>query len=99
MKKAVAVPYLVAIIIGIIVLGVIAYWFLRTNLRGSEATGESFCKAKLLQYCGDVITGRIKETVDFYSLYAKDCGIWKGKPGWESASPNLARCKQITGFG
>ncbi len=97
--KAVAVPYLIAIVLAVIVLGVIAYWFLTTSGKGGSFTSESFCKGRLLQYCSELRTQRISADIDFYSdKYAKECSIYKGKAGWPSASPNAEQCKTILGI-
>ncbi len=96
--KAVAVPYLVAIIIAVIVLGVLGYWFLTTAGGGGAFVSEAFCRAKLLQYCSDLKTNKITpNTDDFYEEYAKGCSTYKGRPGWDQASPDLKKCDTLLG--
>ena len=98
MAKAVAVPYLLAIIIMVIVLAIIGYWFVNKYLKTSDVVSEAFCRGRILQFCSDLTAGRISSTTDFYNDYAKDCGTYRGKPGWDATSPDLERCKTITGI-
>lgn len=99
MSKAVAVPYLIAIILAVIVLGVIGYWFLTSSAKGTGVTSEAFCRGRLLQYCSDLRMSKIPPDTDFYSeKYAKDCAVYKGKTGWPAKSPNNDECKTILGI-
>lgn len=97
--KAVAVPYLVALILAVIILGVIGYWFLTSAGKGGGIANESFCRARLLQFCSDLRTKKIPSGIDFFSEdYAGECNIYKGQPGWPSVSPNEEDCKSILGI-
>ena len=51
MKKAVAIPYVIALTLGIVVIGSIGYWLFsqagKTTTQGSSAG----CQAKIFSYC------------------------------------------------
>ncbi|RLI73191.1 hypothetical protein DRP04_16100 [Archaeoglobales archaeon] len=50
-KGAMPVPYIIAIVIGIIVIGVLAYMFVTKTGIFSGFTSEQECKAKLKVWC------------------------------------------------
>ncbi len=51
MKKGIAIPYIIALIIGIVVVGVIGYWFFGLAGKGSGVGTTVGCDAKTLSYC------------------------------------------------
>jgi hypothetical protein len=51
MSKGIAVPYVIALILGIIVVGVIGYWFFVLGGQGGGAGVSAACNAKLVSYC------------------------------------------------
>ncbi len=52
-KGAIPIPYIIAIILGVIVLSLVAYWlFFSTNEFGGTIS-ESTCKAKKMAYCNE----------------------------------------------
>lgn len=53
MKKAIAIPYVVAIILGIIIVGVIGYWLFLLYGGGVGTASEAVCRSKLLTYCSE----------------------------------------------
>ena len=51
MKKGIAVPYIIAALLGIAVIGVIGYWLFATGgIFGGQARIED-CRTKLTTYC------------------------------------------------
>lgn len=88
--KGVAIPYIIALILGIIVLGMVAYWFITTYGLGWLGFNEAFCRAQLSKYCEDLIAG--KTSVDFFKDYAKGCEVFQGKAGWPAVSPTVDEC-------
>ncbi len=75
MKKAVAIPYIIALIIGIIVVAVLAYWFVSSSNKGTRVGNEAECVARKTEYC-------VTQTADAKSAANKVCSS-----GWDS---NLA---------
>jgi hypothetical protein len=51
MRKGIAVPYVIALILGIIVVGVIGYWFFVLGGKGGGTGTETACQAKLVSFC------------------------------------------------
>lgn len=49
--KGIAIPYVIALILGIIVVGVIGYWFFVLGGQGGGAGLETMCRAKAISYC------------------------------------------------
>ena len=49
--KGVAIPYIIALIIGFVVFGVIGYWFFSLAGRGGGVATTVGCDAKILSYC------------------------------------------------
>ncbi len=98
MSKGVAVPYIIALIIGVLVLGVLGYWFFSTIGKSSNVTDEAYCRGKLMQYCGDLNTGKSPGT---FSDYSKECSVYIGQPGWPTTAPDTKeKCQEakVLGF-
>ncbi len=52
MKKGdVPVPYIVALILAAIIIGVLGYWFFVVMGKGGGVANEQICNAKMLQVC------------------------------------------------
>lgn len=51
MKKAVAIPYVIAIILGIIVLALIGYWFFSQGKKAVGTGSQAECDALKFNYC------------------------------------------------
>ena len=85
MKKAVAIPYVIALIIGVIVVTVLAYWFVSSAGKGTGVGKEAECTARKAEWC-------ITQTSTAETAADKVClGDWKSKraefcgaiiPGW-----------------
>lgn len=51
MRKAVAIPYIIALILGIIVVALLAYWLVSTGIIGNKTGNEAQCTAYKTEYC------------------------------------------------
>ncbi len=51
MKKGVAIPYIIALILGIVVVGVIGYWFFILSGGGGGKATEAECNVKASNWC------------------------------------------------
>jgi hypothetical protein len=51
MRKGVAVPYIIALILGIAVVALVGYWFFVIGGGLPGQAGETQCRAKLSMYC------------------------------------------------
>ncbi len=49
--KAVAVPYIVAIILGVVVIGLLGYWFFIQGGKATVTGSAAECDAKVASYC------------------------------------------------
>ncbi|MBI2547558.1 MAG: hypothetical protein HYW23_03880 [Candidatus Aenigmarchaeota archaeon] len=84
MKKAVAVPYIIAIVLGIVVIGLIGYWlFFSGGILGTNAS-ETRCNSDVLNFCNTMLSGQTatkdwkqtdscKGVGKYASLSASDC--------------------------
>ena len=50
-QKGVAVPYIIAIVLGIVVIGLIGYWLFISGGNFGTTSANTQCKEKLLIYC------------------------------------------------
>lgn len=49
--KAVAIPYVIALVLGVIIIGVIGYWFVSQGGKTVGVGSKAECDAKQSQYC------------------------------------------------
>ena len=57
MKKGVAVPYIIALVLGIAVIGLLGYWFFVLGGRLGGQLSEKECRAKQIEWCSMNISG------------------------------------------
>ena len=62
MRKAVAVPYIIALILGVAVIGLVGYWFVTTGGKFGGQSAKTICDNKFLQHC---VTNPSKSYADF----------------------------------
>ncbi len=55
MKKGVAVPYIIAILLGVGVIGLVGYWLFVSGGQFSGSTATTACRSAQLQYCNQLI--------------------------------------------
>lgn len=95
-KKGIAVPYIIALILGIVVVGVIGYWFFTTTGAGSGSAVVQQCNAKKTQYCSEW------SRVGFASGREPSGGDWDVfAPGCSTAGvgkPIDLECRTLTGL-
>lgn len=65
-KAAMPVPYIIALIIGVIVVAVLGYWFISSGGKGSNIGTEAECTARKAEYCAT-------QTVDVRSKVSSIC--------------------------
>ncbi|MBI1978780.1 MAG: hypothetical protein HYS62_01810 [Candidatus Aenigmarchaeota archaeon] len=51
MKKAVAVPYVIALVLGVAVIGLVGYWFVTTGGKFGGQSAKTVCDNRFLQWC------------------------------------------------
>lgn len=51
MEKAVAVPYVIALILGVVVVGIVGYWFVSQGGKAVGAGTKAECDGKTQNYC------------------------------------------------
>ncbi len=93
-KKGIAIPYIIALILGIVVVGVIGYWFFTTTGTGSGSAVVSQCNAKKTQWCTDWSRTAFDN--------ARKPGNWESfAPGCSNvgvAEPGSLECRTLTGL-
>lgn len=50
-KATMPIPYVIALMIGVVVVVILAYWFITSSTKGSTVGGEAECTARKLEYC------------------------------------------------
>ncbi len=90
MKAAIPVPYIIALILGVVVIALLGYWFVSSAGKGSSIGSEAECAARKVEFCAtqtleswvrqDDICGNER------SLTAANCKSFCGTiiPGWKS---------------
>jgi len=51
MRKAVAVPYVIALILGVAVIALVGIWFVMSGGKFTSGSSKTLCDNKFLQYC------------------------------------------------
>ena len=88
-KAAIAIPQIIALIIGLIVVVVLVYWFISSGSKGTTIGTEAECTARKTEFC-------VTQSPDTEAKVIEVCG---SKPddwstfcsfisGWEPASQN-----------
>jgi hypothetical protein len=74
MKKGIAVPYIIAIILGVLVIGIIGYWFFVLYGGGVGKSSEAVCNSKKQTFCSAwAATAYQTEPSGDWESYAPDC--------------------------
>jgi len=97
--KGIAVPYIIAVLLGIAVIGIIGYWFffLGGSL-GGEVSAQD-CNRKLITYCSLWLAQGYGDTPAEWDTYAKGCTqINIGEPDDKECNRLLGR-GEVTGTG
>lgn len=73
MKKGVAVPYIVALLLAVGVIGLVGYWFVASGGKFGSSATEQDCRTKLSEWCAvwgstngygtDTVTGDPKSPI------------------------------------
>ncbi len=58
MRKGVAVPYIIAILLGVAVIGLVGYWFFLTGGKLGTTSSEANCQSDLLTFCNNILSGQ-----------------------------------------
>jgi len=80
MKKAVAIPYVIALILGVVVIGLLGYWFVS---QGGKTVGEgdkAECQAKIFSYCVQWQNNDKECKSNAPVTTIEGCGITSNKP-------------------
>lgn len=80
-KAAMPVPYIIALILGVIVVVVLAYWFVTSGGKGGNIAKEAECTARKVEFCAT-------QTVTSEADVAKVCS-----PDWKTDIENF--CERI----
>ena len=67
MRKAVAVPYVIALVLGVAVIALLGFWFVTTGGKFSEQATKTQCESKLVVYCTSYIEGKADTKLWDYS--------------------------------
>ena len=70
--RAVAVPYVIALLLGVAVIGLVGYWFATSGGKFGGQSAKTICDNKFLQYC---VTNPAKTAyTDFVEAGNTECG-------------------------
>lgn len=85
--KAVAVPYIIALILGVAVIGLVGYWFASSGGKFGGQSAITICENKFLQYC---IGKGGSETWTNFASQIQEC---------KSVTSSYTKCGDMTGAG
>lgn len=85
MKKGVAIPYVIALILGIAVIGLVGAWFVISGGRFGKQATETTCLNKAVEFCARKIARQNLE----WSSFAPNCNT--------NGLPKLSNGEQFTG--
>lgn len=83
--RGVAVPYIIALILGVAVIGLVGYWFATSGGKFGGQSAKTICENKFLQYC---IT---KSEDKLYSQFQSDVEECR------AIDSSYTRCSELTG--
>ena len=66
MQKAVAIPYVIALVLGIAVIGLVGFWFVSSGGKFGGQSSKTICDNKFLQWC-------VAGTGSSFDSYAPEC--------------------------
>ncbi len=89
MKKGVAIPYIIALIIGVIVVAIIGYWLISSGGTGNCVTKEGECNARIFAWCTS--PDESKETT-MKEVCGRSCGT-----GFDPKTNACPICQTISG--
>jgi len=107
-KGAIPVPYIVALILGIVIIALLGYWFFVLGGRLPGQATEGVCREKALVWCsewsgtgydasGFVGFSTTCGAEDIASYYAPECCSYAPFNTMSTAGPAQAACQQILG--
>ena len=97
-KKGIAIPYIIALILGVIVVAVIGYWILGLSGLGGGAGITVDCDAQLIIACQEWAQSGFSPTYSFtFSKYAEYEGKQCPKLP-DGIEPRKDKCKQLLGL-
>ncbi len=101
MSKGVAVSYIIAIVLGIVILALLGFWFNKEGTLFGSIADQETCKAKLIAYCTSWSTSgyddnkKPGENEDFYAIH-KDCEPHKKLlTGGKTGNDIETKCKEL----
>ena len=99
MVKAVAVPYVIALILGIIVVAVIGYWFFVVAGGGGGQLSSTTCEAKFLAYCTNLAASNNlgSATSDDFLKTNAGCSSYTGGSDQYIGTASTTDCQRVIG--
>lgn len=85
--RAVAVPYIIALVLGVAVIGLVGYWFATTGGKFGGQSTKTICENKFLQYC---ITKSGEVSYSVFQAEVTEC---------KAVDSSYQKCSDITGGG
>lgn len=71
MRKAVAVPYVIALILGVAVIALIGIWFVMSGGKFTTQSLETSCQSKAVQSCSQKLSGSAELPSECSSIASK----------------------------
>ncbi len=91
MRKAVAVPYIIAILLGVAVIGLVGVWFVSSGGKLTKASVETECRTKALEFCTRSPTGTSPEWGAFIGNMQCDLNSLGIKAGPNDNRPDCSK--------
>ncbi|MBI2005439.1 MAG: hypothetical protein HYS80_01625 [Candidatus Aenigmarchaeota archaeon] len=64
MRKGVAIPYVIALVLGVAVVGLLGFWFVMTGGKLGQQSVETECQNAISIYCSKLLISGVPATLD-----------------------------------
>lgn len=86
-KGALPIPYIITLILGVIVVALLAYWFVNSGGKGTNIGKEAECTARKTEFCATQLSEHLEKARECdENRWPNDkvCSFCKGIiPGWD----------------
>ena len=93
MRKGVAVPYVIALILGVAVIALLGIWFVTTGGKFSTESASTLCRSKALEFCTRFLGS--DHTVANWDTVRGSLTCDLGKIGIKHATENRPDCTKV----
>lgn len=94
MRKAVAIPYVIALILGVGIIALVGFWFASSGGKFSGQSSSTYCENKALEYCTKDLVG-VTQDVPSECLPNPSKERCQQLVGASGGGPDLTACDEV----